>query len=280
MATQRKRVGEILVDKGILTEKTVDRMLLVSKQRKKRIGVILQELGLINAEELAEVLAAQHGCRVIGNFAGHTFPPELLSLITVDVAMQNHIFPLKLENDRLALAMADPAESRIVKNLAANRGLSIVPFVATQKEIYEAICRNYLQKEVSYSDDVTILVAEDDRLIRTMLCDVLTKQGYRVVSASDGLEAYKAVITERPQVIITESGLPKLDGYGLFDSIQSVADFKGIPMILIMFSEHPDDETKAFDRGFFDFIAKPVKETTLLTRVKRALLFHERKLHL
>lgn len=274
---QRKRVGEILVEKGILTVKTVDRMLLVSKQRHKRIGVVLEDFGLINSEELAEVLAAQHGCRVINNFARHNFPPELLSLISAEVAMQHQIFPLKLEGNRLALAMADPAENRIVHNLAVNRGLSIIPFVATTTEIYEAICRSYLQKEVSNSETPTVLVAEDDRLVRTMLSDVLGKAGFRVVVATDGLEAYKSVLTERPQVIVTDLILPKLDGYGLFDSLQSAAELKRIPVILIQDSTHPDDEAKAFERGFFDFIAKPVRESTLVTRVKRALLFHERK---
>ncbi|WP_215907844.1 response regulator [Geomesophilobacter sediminis] len=274
---QRKRVGEILVEKGILTVKTVDRMVEISKQRHKRIGVVLEDFGLINSEELAEVLATQHGCRVINNFAQHNFPPELLALISADVAMQNQIFPLKLEGNRLALAMADPAENRIVKNLAVNRGLSIIPFVATTTEIYEAICRSYLQKEITQSEAPTVLVAQEDRLVRTMLSDVLGKSGFRVVAAIDGLEAYKTVLIERPQVIVTDLFLPKLDGYGLFDSLQSVPELKRIPVILVADSMHPQDEEKAFERGFFDFITKPLRESTVISRTRRALLFYDRK---
>ncbi|GFO57807.1 hypothetical protein GMST_01320 [Geomonas silvestris] len=277
---KRKKLGEIFVENGTLSEKTVARMLKVSQRLGKRFGTLVEELELVTGEELAAALATQYGCRVASNFAGFAFAPELLSVISVDVAMQNHIFPLKLDNKRLALAMADPTESRIVKNIAANHGLTIVPFIATRNEIYAAICKNYLQKDVSKSTTTTVLVVEDDKLIGTMFGDFLSRQGYRVVFASDGLEAYKAVLTERPQVVITDLYMPKLDGYGLFEALRSVPELKAIPVILISSSVHPEDEVRAFERGFFDFIVKPVKEGTLITRVKRALQFYERKYQL
>jgi CheY-like chemotaxis protein len=276
----RRKLGEIFVENGILTEKTVERMLLVSKRLKKRFGTVVEELGLVESDELAQALATQYSCRVASNFAGYSFSPELLATISVEVAMQNHIFPLKLDNKRLALAMADPTETRVVKNICANNDLTITPFIATRKEIYAAICKNYLHKEVHSSSAHTVLVVEDDKLIGTMFADILTKQGYRVVLAADGLEAYKAVLTEKPQVVITDLVMPKLDGYGFFDALRTVPELSMIPVILITASMRPEDEVKAFDRGFFDFIEKPVKEGTLITRVKRALQFHERKYQL
>jgi CheY-like chemotaxis protein len=277
---KRKKLGEIFIENGSLTDKTVERMLHVSKRLNKRFGTVLEELELVNGDELAQALATQYGCRVASNFAGYNFSPELLSVITVEVAMQNNIFPLKLDNKRLALAMADPTESRVVRNIATNNGLSITPFIATRKEIYAAICKNYLHKEVCNSSADTVLVVEDDKLIGTMFGDFLSKQGYRVIFASNGLEAYKAVLTEKPQVVITDLYMPKLDGYGLFDALHSVPELRMIPVILISSPLHPDDEVKAFERGFFDFIEKPVREGTLITRVKRALQFYERKYQL
>jgi PleD family two-component response regulator len=277
---KRKRLGEIFVENGILTEKTVERMLVVSKRLHKRFGTVLEDLELIDGDELAAALATQYSCRVASNFAGYSFAPELFSIISVDVAMQNNIFPLRIDNKRLALAMADPTETRVVKNIAANNGLTITPFIATRKEIYAAICRNYLHKEVASSAMNTVLVVEDDKLIGTMFGDFLAKQGYRVIFAADGIEAYKAVLTEKPQVVITDLYMPKLDGYGLFDALHSIPELRSIPVILVSSPLHPDDEVKAFDRGFFDFIEKPVREGTLITRVRRALLFYERKYQL
>lgn len=277
---KRKRLGEIFVEDGILTEQTVQRMLVLAKRLNKRFGTLLEDLGLIDGFELAAALAKQYGCRVVSNFAGYTYSPELLSIVSVDVAMQNNIFPLKLDNRRLALAMADPTETRVVRNIAANNDLAITPFIATRKEIYGAICKNYLQKEVCSSTAQTVLVVEDDKMVGTMYGDFLSRQGYRVVLAADGLEAYKAVLTERPQVILTDLMMPKLDGYGLFDALRIVPELNNIPVILITSSKNVEDEVKAFERGFFDFLEKPVREGTLVMRVKRALLFHERKYQL
>lgn len=273
----RKKLGEIFIEGGVLTEKTVERMLAVSRRINKRFGTVLEDFELITGEELAAALATQYGCRVASNFAGYSFSAELLGTISVDVAMHNHIFPLKLDNKRLALAMADPTETRVVRNISANQGLTITPFIATRKEIYAAICRNYLQKEVSISAAHTVLVVEDDKMIGTMFGDFLSRQGYRVIFAADGLEAYKAVLTEKPNVVLTDLMMPKLDGYGLFDALRTVPELASIPVILITSSMRPEDEVKAFERGFFDFIEKPVREGTLITRVKRALQFHDRK---
>ena len=276
----RKKLGEIFVESGVLTEKTVERMLAVSKRLDKRFGTLLEEFELVTGEELAAALAVQYGCRVASNFSGYSFSTDLLGIISVDVAMHNHIFPLKLDNKRLALAMADPTETRVVRNISADAGITITPFVATRKEIYAAICKNYLQKEVSPSAAQTVLVVEDDELIGTMFGDSLSRQGYRVIFAADGLEAYKAVLTEKPNVVLTDLMMPKLDGYGLFDALRIVPELSLVPVILITSSMRPEDEAKAFERGFFDFIEKPVKEGTLIARVKRALQFHDRKYQL
>jgi CheY-like chemotaxis protein len=276
----RKKLGEIFVESGILTEKTVQRMLLVSKRLNKRFGTLLEELGLVQGDELAAALATQYACRVASNFSDYYFSPELLATVPVQVAMQNHIFPLKLDNKRLALAMADPTQSRVVRNIASNQGLSITPFIATRDEIYSAICKHYLRKELSSSSAPTILVVEDDKLVGAMFSDYLGRQGYRVVLAADGLEAYKAVLTEKPQVVITDLVMPKLDGFGLFDALSTVPELSLIPVILVASLVSPEDEVKAFERGFFDVIPKPVKEGSLITRVKRALLFQERKYQL
>ena len=276
----RKKLGEIFVESGVLTEKTVERMLVAAKRHSKRFGTVLEDLGLIDGDELAAALATQYGCRVASNFSGYSFSTDLLGIISVDVAMHNHIFPLKLDNKRLALAMADPTETRVVRNISANHGYTITPFIATRKEIYAAICRNYLQKEVCTSTAHTVLVVEDDKLIGTMFGDFLGKQGYRVIFAADGLEAYKAVLTEKPHVVLTDLMMPKLDGYGLFDALRTIPELSSIPVILITGSMRPEDEVKAFERGFFDFIEKPVREGTLITRVKRALQYHERRYQL
>lgn len=273
----RKLLGEIFVEKGLITRKTLERTLSRSKRLRKRLGTLLEEMELITGEELANALAEQYGYRVVSNFSHHHFSNELLELVPSDVALQNVLFPLKIENGRLALAMADPTETRIVSNIAANHGLTVIPFIATRKDINAAICKQYLGKDLDIRHERTVLVVEDDNLLGTMWSHLLTKEGYRVKLATDGMDAYKTVITEMPQVIVTERTVPKLDAYGLFNALRNLSETRHIPIILITGNGEKEEEARAFEKGFFDFIFKPVNEVTLKTRVKRAFQNLERE---
>ncbi len=272
---QKKRLGEIFVAQGIITEKTVERVLDLSRLLGRRFGTILEEMSLITGEELAAALAIQYGFKVATNLATREYAADLLLLVPGEVAMNNLIFPIKREGNRLAMAMADPTETRVVANIAADNGLVIVPVIASRKDLYAAICRHYLGRESKSAEQKTVLIVDDDQLILTILTDILCKHGYRVVTAQDGMEGFKAVIAEKPHVIITDKVMPKLDGYGLFDALQKVTETMFIPVILITDPMNADEEDRAFAKGFYDFILKPVRDITLLTRVKRAVFFFE-----
>lgn len=266
----RKRLGEIFIEKGLITEKTLERALVRAKRVNKKLGIVLEEIEVITGEELAEALAVQFGYKTVANFARYSFPPELLRLIPVDLAMKNLLFPLKAENGKLALAMSDPTENRIVSNMAANNGLTIIPFIATRKDVIAAINRHYLGKDPAATREKTVLIVDDNKMVATMLSNALTKDGYRAVLATDGMEGYKAAVTDPPHVILTDKEVPKLDGYGLFDAVRNLPETRHIPIILLTGSTDGEEEARAFEKGFFDFLAKPVRDATLLTRVKRA----------
>jgi PleD family two-component response regulator len=80
-----------------------------------------------------------------------------------------------------------------------------------------------------------------------------------------------------PQVIISEKLVPKLDAYGLFDALHNVSETRHIPIILLSKNTDMEEEAKAFEKGFFDFMFKPVNEVTLKTRVNRAFQYLERE---
>jgi CheY-like chemotaxis protein len=268
--TSRKKIGEIFVEKGLITEKTLQRALARAKRLNQKLGVVLEDIEVITGAEMAEALASQFGCKTMANFARYSFPPEILRIIPVDLALQNLVFPLKVENGKLALAMSDPSGSKIVSNLAANNDLTIVPFVATRKDIIAAINRHYLGKDPSAPHQKTVMIVEDNKMIITMLSNILTKQGYQIVQALDGMEAYKSAVADPPHVILSDKEIPKLDGYGLFEALQNQPETRHIPVILLTGTTDPEEEARAFEKGFFDFLTKPVREATLVTRVNRA----------
>jgi CheY-like chemotaxis protein len=269
-----KKLGEIFVEKKLLCPMTVERIVAISKQQGKRFGTLLEDMGLITSQELAEALAMQFKCRTVFNFAKASFPPQLLNIMTAHTALQNLIFPLKMETGKLHLAMFDPTSTKIIANIAANNGVTIIPYISSRQEINAAICKHYLGINVSTPVKKTVLVVEDDNVLLTLLRNTLLPH-YDVFTAVDGMEAYKEAVSRKPHVILTDKEMPKLDGFGLLSALQSVRETRVIPVILISGTASAEDESRAFQKGFFDFIPKPVKEVTLLTRVKRAFEFYE-----
>jgi CheY-like chemotaxis protein len=271
----RKRLGEIFVEHGIITEKTVERMLCRAKLLNQRFGTVLEDMELVTGQELANALGEQYGFKVVSHLLDYNYSPEVLKIIPAEVAIERMLFPLRREQNKLALAMADPTDTKVVGNIAANNGLTIIPFIASRAEIYSAICKYYLGREYVPTATDTVLIADDDPLTLDLLANILRKDGYRVITAMDGMEAFKSVIAEKPQVVITDMVMPKLDGYGLFNALQNVPEMIFTPVILMSAVANEDEDARAFEKGFFDFIAKPVREVTLLIRVKRAFIFHQ-----
>lgn len=272
----RKKLGEIFVEKGVITVKTVERALSRAKALNKRFGTLLEDMELVTGEELADALAIQYNCKTANNLSKLEITAELKQLIPMEVAIQNFLFPLKMDGKNLALAMADPTETKVVGNIAASKGLKIYPYIATKKDIHAAICKHYIGKEPNLTSEKTVLVVDDDNLIRNVFREILKNKGYRVVVATDGMDGYRQAISENPHVIVADKEMPKLDGYGLLNSLRNSPDTRHIPVILVTGTAmNPEEESKAFEKGFFDYITKPVKEVTLVARVKRAFQFFE-----
>jgi CheY-like chemotaxis protein len=276
---QRKKLGEIFVEQGLLGAKSVERVLALARNLDKRFGTVLEEMGLITGKELSIALAMQYGCKTVYDFAKYNYAPQLLDIIPAEVALEHMLFPLKREGDKLALALADPTNTRIVNNIAANNDLKIVPFVAPREELHQAICRHYFNKDVTAPSRKTVLIVEDDKLVVNLLGNYLSGD-YQVYFALDGMEAYKEAISKKPHVILADKEMPKLGGYGLLDALRRLPETKAIPVLLVSGTTNVDAESEAFERGFFDFIPKPVKSQTLLTRVKRAIDFSEKQQYL
>ena len=272
---QWKKLGQILVEKGLLTPISVQRLLVLSNRQKKRFGWTLEDLGMVTGDELAGALAEQFGLRQVSKLVNYSYTQETLSTFTQEFALENLIFPLKLEGQKLLLAIADPTDLKVVNNFAANNEYIIELCVASRNEIHKAICKFYLQKQMQDLQENTILVVDDDVLIQTVLRDVLTAHGFRVIIANDGIEGFKEVIASRPRVVLVDKIMPKLDGFSMLKAINAIPETRLIPIILISDKLSNDEEANVFNMGFFDYISKPIKDITLVSRVNRAINYYD-----
>jgi CheY-like chemotaxis protein len=92
----------------------------------------------------------------------------------------------------------------------------------------------------------TALVVDDSMLIRHTVCRFLEGRGFRVESASDGAEALQMLLTVRPDLIVTDVEMPKMDGFELIDAIQSRPDTAGIPIVILSRKRfHPELKSDA-----------------------------------
>jgi chemosensory pili system protein ChpA (sensor histidine kinase/response regulator) len=122
----------------------------------------------------------------------------------------------------------------------------------------------------------TILIVDDDLFIRTGLSDVLTKHGYAVITAKDGIEAFKELTQGNPDIIIIDKVMPNFDGFEFCKLLRGIRKFHPIPIILISGNMSPEDEEEAMSMGFFDYLQKPIDEVNLVRRIRWALGFYDR----
>lgn len=262
-------LGNILVEADIISNKTLERAIERQKSENKRLGDVLEEMGVITEDELVDALSKQFKFKTIKNFVGHVYPQELLDMLPSDFAMKRLVFPLKQKDAMLAVAITDPFDLETMEMLSRITGMQVVPVLATRKEILDAISVHYLKSSSGGGD--AILVVEDSAPIAAIIQLALVKEGYKVLMASDGLEGLKIALAERPMLIITDSLMPRMDGYGLLRAIRTNPMTTEIPVIMLTSKSSTEDEQKALEFGFSDFIPKPVQPVRVVSRVRHIL---------
>jgi type IV pilus assembly protein PilB len=149
-----RRLGDLLVAEGLISEDQLARALAVQKKGSgERLGSVLVRLDLIHEEQLIGFLSRQYG---IPSITLHEFAvdPEVLQLVPAHVAKKYDILPVKRLRDSLTLAMADPANVFAVDDVAFMTNLQVVPVVASQAAIREAIARSYESETLPSTSDV------------------------------------------------------------------------------------------------------------------------------
>jgi len=114
-----------------------------------------------------------------------------------------------------------------------------------------------------------VLVVEDDPAVRASLERSLAFEGYTVVSAADGVAGLEAVATHRPDVVVLDLGLPRLDGLEVCRRLRAAGD--GVPVLMLTARESTGDRVRGLDAGADDYLPKPFVLEELFARL-RALL--------
>ena len=130
-----------------------------------------------------------------------------------------------------------------------------------------------------------ILIVDDNHSLVQVVARLLEKQGFEVFTAFDGVEALQKVQETRPDLIILDIVMPRMDGYQVCQHLESEPDTAMIPILMLTvkgqvdgaqvdedtFDTRVQERVRAFDAGAIDFLSKPVAAKELLHRVRDLL---------
>ncbi len=138
-----RRIGQILVDLGFLTEDRVKMVLEEQRQRPSELfGQVAIGMGMLNEEQLVQGLAEQMGLQVM-SLAELVVPPTVLAMITEPMAQLYRVVPISFEENTLTIAMCDPQKLSVVDELRSFLGCDVRAVVATEKDVLKALTRYY-----------------------------------------------------------------------------------------------------------------------------------------
>ena len=114
----------------------------------------------------------------------------------------------------------------------------------------------------------TILVVDDEKMIINLLKHNLEKEGYNVIEAQDGLEAIDVAISQKPDLILLDIMIPKLDGLTVCKKIKNLMN---VPILMVSAKDAELDKIVGLELGADDYITKPFSVRELLARIKANL---------
>lgn len=197
------------------------------------------------------------------------FPRSLLSIYCLGLINMNS------QNFQEALGYLDKAAKMAPEKAGfANQLKLLLDHLAQQSMHQES--REDVQnvaavpaEETTESEQKMVLVVEDSSTTRKVIAITLSRHGYRVVEAADGLEALSKISEERPDLIMLDVILPKMDGYKILSIIKGNKEFKGIPVIMLTSKDGFINKMKGKMAGSSAYLTKPFDPDKMIAEIEK-----------
>ena len=116
-----------------------------------------------------------------------------------------------------------------------------------------------------------ILVVDDNNDSRELVVKVLKNQGYEMIEAIDGEDALEKAVSEKPDLILMDISIPKMNGYEVTKRLKSLDEVKKIPVVALTAHAMRGDRAKALEAGCEGYISKPINVRELPAQIKSYL---------
>ena len=128
-----------------------------------------------------------------------------------------------------------------------------------------------MENIVVEKDKKTILVVDDEENIRELLVFNLQKEGYNTLEAQDGITAVDMALEKKPDLILLDVMIPKLDGISVCKKIRYALNISNIPILMISAKDSESDKIVGLEMGADDYITKPLQIREVMARIKANL---------
>lgn len=137
-----KRIGEVLLERGIINQKELEKALAYQKEHGGLVGQILIQLGSVTEEEIALALTAQYGFPYLP-LENYEIDGGLMAIIPEQIARQYCLIAIDRIGNALTLAMADPSNVQAIEDIELMTKCVVQTFVSTPSDIGKAIDKHY-----------------------------------------------------------------------------------------------------------------------------------------
>ncbi len=156
----RKKIGECLIQAGLITEEDLQSALIEHKRTGERLGAVLVRMGLASEKQVTKALAYQLGFPYV-SLADEPPDPAAIVLIPKEVALRRVCVAVRLEKNLLTVAMSDPLLFSLVQDLEFQTGYRIRQVVATRTDILQALETGYPDKALArYGESAPALAVQ------------------------------------------------------------------------------------------------------------------------
>ena len=152
--TPRKRLGDILQDRGLLSSEQLQKALEMQRQTGERLGEAVVKLGYVTPDQIADALSHHLGIPR-ADLTRQYISNQVVALVPEELIKAYNVLPIDLNENRLRVAMVDPLNIMAIDDLQAVTGCMIEPLIATSEEIQEA-----LQRSIDFSRAASKVVAQ------------------------------------------------------------------------------------------------------------------------
>ncbi len=202
----RKRLGEILVDAGVITHRQLEHALYEQRRWGGQVGKILIDEGFVTEDILVRALGKQLNLPVV-TLDGAQVDRETLATVSVHLAEQNGVFPFRIQGKFLDVAMSDPMNMGIIDELRIRTRLNVRPHLSGASEIDKAIRLHYKHDTDVGGIDVDFGVEDDSDILHGRADDLEDMREAEIAALQRRLSALEALVKRDEDVIRKLLGL-------------------------------------------------------------------------